>query len=162
MNAVRRQRLTLVSLLILGAGLAVALVLFALSENINLFFSPGQMAAGEAPVGQIIRGGGVVVPGTVKRDPDSLAVTFMITDGAGEVEVEYTGILPDLFREDQGIVGTGQLDDDGRFVAEELLAKHDENYTPAEVERALADAETHEKGDQYKGSQYKNGEYHDS
>ena len=141
MNAIRRQRLTLVSLLIMGVGLAVALVLFALSENINLFFSPSQMVSGEAPVGQTIRGGGVVVPGTVERDPTGLTVMFKITDGAGEVAVEYTGILPDLFREDQGIVGTGKLDENGRFVADELLAKHDENYTPAEVERALADAD---------------------
>ena len=149
MNAVRRQRLTLVSLLVLGVGLAVALVLFALSENMNLFFSPSQMVTGEAPVGQTIRGGGVVVPGTVKRDTSGLTVIFDITDGAGTVEVEYTGILPDLFKEDQGIVGTGQLDESGRFVAEELLAKHDENYTPVEVERALADAEG---GESYHGS----------
>lgn len=141
MNPVRRQRLTLVSLLVLGVGLAVALMLFALSKNINLFFSPSQMVTGEAPVGQTIRGGGVVVPGTVQRDPSGLTVIFDITDGAGTVEVEYTGILPDLFREDQGIVGTGKLNEEGRFVADELLAKHDENYTPVEVERALADAE---------------------
>ncbi|MET4694523.1 cytochrome c maturation protein CcmE [Endozoicomonas lisbonensis] len=142
MDGVSRQRLTLVSLLIVGAVLAATLVVFALSQNINLFFSPSEMVRGEAPVGQTIRGGGVVVSGTVERDPDSLLISFLITDGAHEVEVEYTGILPDLFREDQGIVGTGTLDDSGRFVAEELLAKHDENYTPVEVERALSDAET--------------------
>lgn len=137
MNPVRRQRLLLILLLVAGVGIAVALALFALKENINHYFSPAQMATGEAPVGQRIRGGGIVVPGTVKRDPNSLKATFRISDGDGEVEVEYTGILPDLFKEGQGIVGTGKLDKNRRFVAEELLAKHDENYMPPEVQKAI-------------------------
>lgn len=140
MNPVRRQRLLLVLLLVAGVGIAAALALFALRENINHYFSPTQMANGEAPIGQKIRGGGIVVPGSVKRDPNGLTVVFKVTDGAAEVEVEYTGILPDLFKEDQGIVGTGKLDENRRFVADELLAKHDENYMPPEVQKAMDDA----------------------
>ncbi|WP_051786207.1 cytochrome c maturation protein CcmE [Endozoicomonas numazuensis] len=147
MNPVRKQRLLLVLLLVAGVGIAVALALFALKENINHYFSPAQMASGEAPIGQKIRGGGVVVPGTVKRDPESLKVIFRVSDGDGDVEVEYTGILPDLFKEGQGIVGTGKLDESRRFVAEELLAKHDENYMPPEVQKAIDKAHGSKSGD---------------
>lgn len=140
MNPVRRQRLLLVLLLLAGVGTAIALALFALNENINHYFSPNQMANGEAPIGKTIRGGGIVVPESVERDPDSLTVTFLIETGGAEVEVEYTGILPDLFREGQGIVGTGKLDNDRRFIADELLAKHDENYMPPEVQKAIDEA----------------------
>ncbi len=137
MNPVRKQRLLLILLLVAGVGVAVALALFALKENINHYYSPAQIVSGEAPIGQKIRGGGVVVPGSLKRDPGGLKVTFKVSDGEGEVEVEYTGILPDLFREGQGIVGTGKLDKNRRFIAEELLAKHDENYMPPEVQNAI-------------------------
>lgn len=137
MNPVRRQRLLLVLLLLAGVSTAIALALFALSENINHYFSPGQMVNGEAPIDKTIRGGGIVVPDSVERDPDSLTVTFLIETGGAEVEVEYTGILPDLFREGQGIIGTGKLDENGRFIADQLLAKHDENYMPPEVQKAI-------------------------
>ena len=140
MNAVRKQRLTLVLLLVAGVGLAVALMLFALRENINHYFSPAQMAAGEAPIGQQMRGGGLVVPGSLQRDGQSLKVSFRISDGAGEVTVHYDGILPDLFVEGSGIVALGVLGRDGVFVASEVLAKHDENYMPPEVQKAIDEA----------------------
>ena len=137
MNPVRRQRLLLILLLLAGVGLATTLALFALQENINHYFSPNQMANGEAPIGQRIRGGGIVVPGSLARNSDDLTVTFKIETGGAEVEVVYTGILPDLFREGQGIVGTGKLDKNRRFMVDELLAKHDENYMPPEVQDAI-------------------------
>ena len=137
MNPVRRQRLLLILLLLAGVGLATTLALFALQKNINHYFSPNQMASGEAPIGQRIRGGGIVVPGSLARNSDDLTVTFKIETGGAEVEVVYNGILPDLFREGQGIVGTGKLDKNRRFMADELLAKHDENYMPPEVQDAI-------------------------
>ncbi|MFK0571056.1 cytochrome c maturation protein CcmE [Endozoicomonas sp.] len=140
MNAVRKQRLILVLLLLAGVGVAVTLMLFALRENINHYFSPAQMAAGEVPVGQRIRGGGLVVPGSVSRDQESLKVSFRISDGAGEVTVQYEGILPDLFVEGSGVVALGVLDGNGIFAASEVLAKHDENYMPPEVQKAIDDA----------------------
>lgn len=143
MNPIRRQRLILVVLLLLGVGLAVAFMMFALRENINHFYSPSQIASGEAPVDHRFRAGGIVVPGSVKRDAEGLTVHFNITDGAAEVGVEYTGILPDLFREGQSVVATGKLNQQRRFVAEEILAKHDENYMPPEVQRALEKAAPH-------------------
>ena len=142
MNAVRKQRLILVLLLLVGVGFAVTLVLFALRENINLYFSPAQMVAGEAPVGQRIRGGGLVVPGSVERDTESLKTSFRISDGTGEVTVRYEGILPDLFVEGSGVIALGALDDDGVFEASEVLAKHDENYMPPEVQKAIDEAHT--------------------
>ncbi len=137
MNAVRKQRLILVLLLIFGVSVAVALTLFALRENINHYFSPAQIARGEAPLGQKIRGGGLVVHGSVKRDPDSLEVTFQVTDGEGIVTMSYDGILPDLFVEGSGVVAMGVLQKDGVFQASEVLAKHDENYMPPEVQKAI-------------------------
>ncbi len=137
MNAVRKQRLILVLLLVGGVAIAAALALFALRENINHYFSPAQMANGEAPVGQQIRGGGLVIEGSVKREPDSLIVKFQITDGEGIVNVRYEGILPDLFKEGSGVVALGRLQKDGVFEASEVLAKHDENYMPPEVQKAI-------------------------
>lgn len=146
MNAVRKQRLILVLLLLAGVGIAVTLMLFALRENINHYFSPAQMAAGDAPVGQRIRGGGLVVPGSVTRDPKSLKVSFRISDGAGEVTVKYEGILPDLFVEGSGVVAMGILAPDGVFEASEVLAKHDENYMPPEVQKAIDSAHSSKAG----------------
>ena len=137
MNAVRRQRLILVMLLLAGVVLVVTLVLFALRENIDHYFSPMQMAAGEAPVGQRMRGGGLVVPGSVERDDKSLKVRFRISDGDGEVTVFYEGILPDLFVEGSGVVALGVFDRDGFFTATQVLAKHDANYMPPEVRKAI-------------------------
>ena len=137
MKAIRKQRLMLLVFVLCGVGLAIALAMTALQENINLYYSPAQMESGEAPVDKRIRGGGVVVPGSVVRDGSNLQVTFAITDGEGMAEVRYEGILPDLFTEGQGIVALGRLDQDGIFHAEEVLAKHDENYMPPEVQNAI-------------------------
>lgn len=140
MNAQRKQRLTLVMMIVFGSALAVTLVAFALSQNINLFYSPSQISMGEAPPDTRIRAGGMVVEGSIRRDPDSLRVEFDITDYAHSTTVEYVGILPDLFREGQGIVAQGTIDEQGRMMASEVLAKHDENYMPAEIAEALAAA----------------------
>lgn len=137
MTPARKQRMTLLVLMIFAVGLAAALLLFALNQNINLFFTPSQVAANEAPVGQKARIGGLVVEGSVERDPDSLKVRFELTDQAENVSVIYEGILPDLFREGQGIVALGKLSASGVFEAEEVLAKHDENYMPPEVQEAI-------------------------
>ena len=137
MKPKRRQRLVLVGLLVAGVGIAVSLALLALQENINLFFSPSQVVAGEAPVGSPFRLGGMVVDGSVSRAGESLEIRFDLTDTANTVTVTYTGILPDLFREGQGIVAQGSVDDNGLFTATQVLAKHDETYMPPEVIDAL-------------------------
>ncbi len=140
MHPKRRQRLVVVLFVLAGVSVAVGLTLYALSENINLFYTPAQIARGEAPVDVRIRGGGLVVPGSVQRDPDSLRVQFALTDTEAEILVAFTGILPDLFREGQGIIALGRLDADGVLQAEEVLAKHDENYMPPEVQDAIEKA----------------------
>ncbi len=137
MKAVRKQRLMLLVFIALGVAAAVGLAVMALQENINLYFSPAQMMKGEAPIDKTIRGGGLVVPGSVERASDSLKVKFQITDGEGIITVHYEGILPDLFQEGQGIVGTGKLDEGVEFYASEILAKHDSNYMPPEVQDAI-------------------------
>jgi len=137
MNPKRKQRLTLVLFIAFGVSAAVGLALYGMSQNINLFFNPSQVEQGEAPMEQVIRIGGLVVEGSVNRDKTSLDVQFDITDFKSTVTVAFSGILPDLFREGQGIVTTGKLDQFGVFRADEVLAKHDENYMPPEVQRAL-------------------------
>ena len=132
----RRQRLVLVGLIVVGCTIATALALLALRENINLFFSPSQIVDGTAPSNTTIRLGGMVVAGSIQRG-DNLGVTFVLTDLAEQVTVAYEGILPDLFREGQGIVTQGKLDSTGRFLAAQVLAKHDETYMPPEVNDAL-------------------------
>lgn len=136
MNPKRKQRLFIILGLVSGLGVAVGLVAYALSQNINLFFTPTQMAAGQAPEAQMIRVGGMVADGSVQRDSETLRVAFDVTDFDHAVRVTYTGILPDLFREGQGVVVQGRVTD-GQFVATEVLAKHDENYMPPEVTEAL-------------------------
>ena len=140
MHPKRRKKLILVLAMLAGAGLIVGLVLYALSQNINLFFSPSDIALGKAPHEQRIRAGGMVREGSVERARDSLQVTFVMTDYAHDVQVAYEGILPDLFREGQGIVAQGKLQPNGVFVADEVLAKHDENYMPPEVTAAIDQA----------------------
>lgn len=140
MNPKRKQRLFIVLSIVIGAGVAVGLVMYALSQNINLFYSPADIVAGKAPVETRIRAGGMVVDGSVKRDPESLKVEFGLTDYAGTITVIYDGILPDLFREGQGIVAQGELNEAGQLMAVEVLAKHDENYMPPEVAEALKKA----------------------
>ncbi len=134
MHPKRKQKLILISFLLGGVGLTVALVLSALNENINLFYPPDQIVSGQAPVDQRIRAGGIVVDGSISREPGDMAVQFTISDMEGhDVPVVFNGILPNLFGEGQGIVATGQLGQDGVFVASEVLAKHDENYMPTEL-----------------------------
>lgn len=137
MRPKRKQRLYVILGLVCLAAIAVGLTLYALRSNINLFFSPIQIANGEAPVERQIRAGGMVKEGTVSRDPASLDVEFVITDYVEELEVRYSGILPDLFREGQGVVVVGRLGEDNRLRADQVLAKHDENYMPSEVAEAL-------------------------
>lgn len=143
MNIRRRNRLWLVSSIILGVGLTFSLVLYALSSSIDLFYTPGEMIYGKREthkvpeVGQRLRVGGMVMPGSVVRDPDSLKVTFTVYDAEAEIDVSYDGILPDLFKEGQGVVVQGELEPNNHVMAKEVLAKHDENYTPPEVEQAM-------------------------
>jgi len=119
---------------------AVGLSTYALRQNINLFYDPTQIAAGDAPADVRIRAGGMVEEGSVLRDTESLKVAFKVTDFTESVTVEYVGILPDLFAEGQGIVAMGRLNREGVFLADQVLAKHDENYMPPEVADALAKA----------------------
>ena len=140
MHPQRKQRLLIILFMLVGIGAALGLVLTALQENINLFYTPDQIAKGEAPKNRTIRAGGMVVEGSVERDPNSLTVRFEVSDGIANIGISYDGILPDLFRENQGIVALGQINDQGMFVASEVLAKHDENYMPPEVSDALEKA----------------------
>nr|WP_198482365.1 cytochrome c maturation protein CcmE [Methylotuvimicrobium alcaliphilum] len=137
MKPIRRQRLILIGLMLAGMGLAVAFALKSFNENLMYFFSTTEVVEGKAPENALFRIGGMVVDGSVDRPAESLLVRFKLTDFNKEVTVEYTGILPDLFREGQGIVAKGRLSENGVFVAEEVLAKHDENYMPPEVADSL-------------------------
>ena len=144
MHPKRKKRLYLIALMVTGVGIGIALALNAFNDNLMFFYSPTEVVAGQAPSGHPIRVGGLVTEGSVERQLDGLTVHFDITDNAETVTIRYTGILPDLFREGQGIVARGKLDVDGVFVADEVLAKHDENYMPPEVADALQTA--HEEG----------------
>ena len=137
MKPARRQRLILIGLMMLGAGLATAFALKSFNENLMYFFPPTDVVAGKAPKDALFRLGGMVVKGSVERPDKGMMVRFKLTDFSKEVIVEYTGILPDLFREGQGIVAHGKLNSQGVFIAEEVLAKHDENYMPPEVKASL-------------------------
>lgn len=137
MKPARRQRLILIILMIIGIATAVGFALKSFNENLMYFFSTTDVMTGKAPKAALFRLGGMVVKGSVQRPGDGLTVRFKLTDYSKEVTVEYTGILPDLFREEQGIVANGKLDSRGVFVAEEVLAKHDENYMPPEVKASL-------------------------
>jgi cytochrome c-type biogenesis protein CcmE len=136
----RRRRLVLVGLVVVGVALSAGLALRAFQENLLFFFSPTQVAIGEAPTARAFRLGGMVVEDSIKREPGSLTMSFVLTDYAHSMPVSYTGVLPDLFGEGQGVVARGQLRPDGSFVADEVLAKHDENYMSPEVADALAAA----------------------
>ena len=137
MNPLRRKRLLIILAIMAGVGIAVTLALSALRENINLFYTPTQIANGEAPLDTRIRAGGMVEKGSLQRSGDSLDVKFIVTDFNKSVTITYRGILPDLFREGQGIVALGKLNADGVVVADEVLAKHDEKYMPPEVAASL-------------------------
>jgi cytochrome c-type biogenesis protein CcmE len=133
----RRKRLYVVLAILGGVGAAVALATMASRENIMFYFDPSQVIAGKAPPAKRFRIGGMVVKGSVTRASGDLTVHFVLTDFAHEVPVEYTGVLPDLFREGQGIIAHGTLRGDGEFVADQVLAKHDEKYMPPEVAASL-------------------------
>ncbi len=138
MNPIRRRRLILILLGLSAIGIASALVLLALRQNIQHFVSPSDVDDGLAEVGRRIRIGGIVEEGSLRRATDSLDVHFVVTDRFKTLPVHFRGILPDLFREGQSVVATGVLRDRQLFEAEEVLAKHDENYVPAEVADAIA------------------------
>ncbi|QXP82594.1 cytochrome c maturation protein CcmE [Methylococcus sp. Mc7] len=133
----RQRRMMWVALMVAGVSIAAFFALTAFQKNLLYFYTPSQVASGEAPKGYPFRIGGLVVKDSVKREPDSLTVRFEVSDGPSAVPVLYTGILPDLFREGQGIIAVGQVDDAGTFQATEVLAKHDENYMPPEVAESL-------------------------
>ena len=135
----RHKRAAIIAGGLATLGLAAYLVLNAFQSNLVFFFSPTQVAAGEAPKERTFRIGGLVKEGTVKRD--NLTVAFVVTDTAKEIPVSYTGILPDLFKEGKGVVAQGKLDANGKFTATEVLAKHDENYMPPEAKAALDQAQ---------------------
>jgi cytochrome c-type biogenesis protein CcmE len=120
-----------------GVGIATVFALQSFQKNLLYYYSPSQIQAGEAPSARSFRVGGLVENGSLKREPGSLEVRFMLTDYAHQQRVSYTGVLPDLFREGQGVIARGKLGPDGMFVAEEVLAKHDENYMPPEVKDSL-------------------------
>jgi cytochrome c-type biogenesis protein CcmE len=132
----RRKRLWVVVGILGGVAASVALAVMASRENIMFYYDPTQVAAGKAPLAKRFRVGGMVVKGSVTRKPGDLQVKFVLTDFAHEVPVEYTGVLPDLFREGQGIIAHGTMQN-GEFVADEVLAKHDEKYMPPEVAASL-------------------------
>ncbi len=136
----RRKKLTIILFIASGLSVAVGLSLYALSNSIDLFFTPTQIAAGEAMNGQRIRIGGMVKEGSVARDENSLNVEFIATDYTHDLVVRYDGILPDLFREVQGVVVEGAVDN-GMFIASRVLSKHDENYMSVEVKAAMDQAE---------------------
>ena len=138
----RRKRMLIITLCVLGVGIAAALILTAFNQNLMYFYSPAEVARGAAPTNRPFRLGGMVVKGSVERgNAADLTVRFKVTDFAQQRVIAYRGILPDLFREGQGIVAIGTLDAQGVFVATEVLAKHDENYMPPEVAQALKDGQ---------------------
>lgn len=133
----RRRRLVLVIGIVAGVSIAGALALSAFRQNVTFFFDPSQVAARQVPTGERFRLGGMVKEGSLQRAPGSLEVHFVVTDFSHEVPVTYNQVLPDLFREGAGVVAHGRLRPDGTFVADEVLAKHDEKYMPPEVARSL-------------------------
>jgi cytochrome c-type biogenesis protein CcmE len=141
----RHKRFALIAGGLAAIAIAAALVLNAFQSNLVFFFSPSQVVAGEAPKERAFRLGGMVRTGSLKRQPDGLEVAFVVTDTARDVPVVYRGILPDLFREGKGVVAQGRLGPDGVFRADEVLAKHDENYMPPEAAHALEQAQKAQK-----------------
>jgi cytochrome c-type biogenesis protein CcmE len=133
----RRKRMIAVAAIVIGVGAATAVALQAFQENIMYFYSPSQISSGEAPRGRAFRLGGLVTAGSLQRVPGSIEINFVVTDNAQSIPVKYSGLLPDLFREGQGVIAHGKLNDEGVFMADEVLAKHDENYMPPEVAESL-------------------------
>jgi cytochrome c-type biogenesis protein CcmE len=138
MRAARKRKLTLIAFILTVISIVCALVLYALRQNISLFYTPTQVTSGEAPTNRSIRVGGMVEKGSITRAKTGLEVRFKVTDYDKTITIIYSGILPDLFREEQGIVAEGELIDNQHFQATRVLAKHDANYMPPEVKEALA------------------------
>ena len=137
MKPARKQRLILIGLMVVGVSIATGFALKSFNDNLMYFFSTTDVIEGKAHKDSLFRLGGMVIKGSVERPNDGMMVRFKLTDFSKDVTVEYTGILPDLFREGQGIVANGKLNPQGVFIAEEVLAKHDENYMPPEVKASL-------------------------
>lgn len=137
MKAHRKQKLILIFAGVAVLALALSFIGIAMRNQINLYYSPTDIASGLASPGQTFRAGGLVVAGSVSRDEETLFAQFTVTDGGEELVMQYIGILPDLFREGQGIVAQGSLNEQGVFVADEVFAKHDEDYLPPEIEESL-------------------------
>ncbi|GAB1259945.1 cytochrome c maturation protein CcmE [Aurantivibrio plasticivorans] len=145
MHPVRKQRLIFVCFIIVFSTIAVGLLAYSLRENIDLFYPPSKIVAGEAPIDKQIRAGGCVIPGTIVRYENSLKKSFRVTDGAAQLQVSTEAILPDLFGEGESVVLTGKLNGDGEFVATKVFAKHDENYMPPEVADSMKGQVDHAK-----------------
>jgi len=142
MTPARKKRLGLILLMVVGVATGVGFALKSLDQNIMFFFTPSEVISGKAPTDKLFRMGGMVVEGSVHRPGDGLTVKFDLTDNESNVTVQFAGILPDLFREGQGIIANGKLGASGDFVAEEVLAKHDENYMPPELADMHLDKES--------------------
>jgi cytochrome c-type biogenesis protein CcmE len=136
MTPARKKRLAIVGGILLGVAAATVIATQAFEDNLLYFYDPSQIVAGEAPADKKFRIGGLVQPGSLERTPGSLEIRFTVTDNAHAMKVAYSGLLPDLFREGQGVIAHGRMQD-GMFVADEVLAKHDENYMPPEVAKSL-------------------------
>lgn len=137
MNNIQKRRLYYVIIFLLIFSLAVSLILYALKKNINVFYTPAQLFEAQVPADYHFRLGGMVKMGSVKREKNTLAVHFIVTDYKKELPVNYIGILPDLFREGKGVIAEGSLNNQGTFIATQVLAKHDENYMPKNVYQEL-------------------------
>lgn len=137
MTPTRKKRLAVVGLILLGVGAATAIALTALNDAMRFSIGPSEIVAGDFPEGRQLRLGGLVASNSVQRDPQSLAVSFRVTDCIHDIPVTFNGILPDLFREGQGVIAHGMIDENGLFQAHEILARHDESYMPPEVKRAM-------------------------
>ncbi len=144
MNPTRKRRLIIVTLVILATTTAIGLGIYALQQNMNYLFTPSQVQSGQARGHHTFRLGGMVKAGSIQRSDKSLQVTFTVVDAGGAMPVEYTGILPDLFRDNQSVIATGHMDG-ARFIATEVLAKHDETYMPKELKDAMAKAHANKK-----------------
>lgn len=138
MKPLRKKRLVLICLMVVALAGAVGSILFALKQNINVFYTPSEMIADAVPTGQMVRLGGMVAEGSVQREDHNLFVKFIVTDLTHQLSVNYNGVLPNLFREGKGVVVQGKLAPDGQFVASQVLAKHDENYMPPKIAKAIA------------------------
>ncbi|HEC17517.1 MAG TPA: cytochrome c maturation protein CcmE [Sedimenticola sp.] len=149
----RHKRLIFVAVAVVALGVAATLIITGLRSNVSYFFSPTEVLAGKHPKDAVFRIGGLVKEGSLKRIGKSLTVQFIVTDNAADVTTQYTGILPDLFQEGQGVVAKGRIGEDGIFQAEEVLAKHDEKYMPPEAQAALDEAAEAKKNKQQENLQ---------